>query len=57
MGFFADLKAKRADKKALRAFEAESAIWQEDAATLEKLIEVFNFEKWEKLKEQSRLKS
>ena len=26
-------------------------------ATGEKLIEVFNFEKWEKLKEQSRLKS
>ena len=41
MGFFADLKAKRADKKALRAFEAESAIWQEDVATLNKLIEVF----------------
>ena len=41
MGFFANLKAKRADKKAKQIFDGQMAIWQEDVATLNKLITVF----------------
>jgi hypothetical protein len=41
MSWFSDFKAKRADKKALQAHNALQAAWQEDIATLDKLIEVF----------------
>jgi hypothetical protein len=41
MGFFADFKAKRADKAATRLFEAQMSVWQEDIEQLDKLIEVF----------------
>lgn len=41
MGFFADFKAKRADKAATRLFDAQVAVWQDDVASLEKLITVF----------------
>ena len=41
MGFFADFKAKRADKAATRLFDAQMSVWQEDIAQLDKLIEVF----------------
>ena len=41
MGFFADFKAKRADKKATQVFEAQMAVWNDDVASLEKLITVF----------------
>lgn len=41
MGFFADFKAKRADKRATQAFDYQHTVWQEDIAQLEKLIEVF----------------
>jgi hypothetical protein len=41
MSWFSDFKLKRADKKALQAHSARQAAWQEDVATLDKLIEVF----------------
>jgi hypothetical protein len=41
MSWFSDFKLKRADKKALQAHSALQAAWQEDVATLDKLIEVF----------------
>lgn len=41
MSWFSDFKLKRADKKALQAHSALQAAWQEDIATLDKLIEVF----------------
>ena len=41
MSWFSDLKAKRADKKALQAHSALHQMWQEDLATLEKIIAVF----------------
>ena len=41
MGFFADFKAKRADKRAQREFDHQYFLWQEDMAQLDKLIEVF----------------
>ena len=41
MSWFSDFKAKRADKKALQAHSLLQAAWQEDIATLDKLIEVF----------------
>lgn len=41
MGFFADLKAKRADKKATQLFNSQMNVWNEDVASLEKLISVF----------------
>ena len=41
MSWFSDFKLKRADKKALQAHSALQAAWQEDIATLYKLIEVF----------------
>jgi hypothetical protein len=41
MGFFADFKAKRADKAATRLFDAQMSVWQEDTEQLDKLIEVF----------------
>ena len=41
MSWFSDLKAKRADKKALQAHSALHQIWQEDLATLERIIAVF----------------
>ena len=42
MGFFADFKAKRADKRATQEFGYLHYMWQEDIAQLDKLIEVFN---------------
>jgi hypothetical protein len=42
MGFFADFKAKRADKRATQEFDYLYYMWQEDIAQLDKLIEVFN---------------
>jgi hypothetical protein len=41
MSWFSDFKAKRADKKALKAHNALHLAWQEDLATLEKIITVF----------------
>lgn len=41
MGFFADFKAKRADKRAQQEFDHQYFLWQEDMAQLDKLIEVF----------------
>jgi len=41
MGFFADFKAKRADKRATQEFDYLHHVWQEDIAQLDKLIEVF----------------
>lgn len=41
MGFFADFKAKRADKRATQTFDYQHTLWQEDISHLEKLIEVF----------------
>ncbi len=41
MGFFADFKAKRADKRATQEFDYLHYTWQEDIAQLDKLIEVF----------------
>ena len=41
MGFIADFKAKRADKAAVRLFDAQMSVWQEDIEQLDKLIEVF----------------
>ena len=41
MGFFADFKAKRADKRAQQEFDYLHYMWQEDIAQLDKLIEVF----------------
>ena len=41
MGYFTDLKAKRADKAATKEFTRLHAIWQEDVDTLTKLITVF----------------
>ena len=41
MGFFADFKAKRADKRAQREFDHQYFLCQEDMAQLDKLIEVF----------------
>jgi len=41
MSWFSDFKVKRADKKALQAHSLLQAAWQEDVATLDKLIEVF----------------
>lgn len=41
MGFFADFKAKRADKRARQEFDHQYFLWQEDMAQLDKLIEVF----------------
>ena len=41
MSWFSDFKAKRADKKALQAHSALLLMWQEDLATLEKIIAVF----------------
>ena len=41
MGWIADLKAKRADKAALRDYNYALSLWQEDRATLTKLITVF----------------
>ena len=41
MGFFADFKAKRADKAATRLFQAQMSLWHEDVSQLDKLIEVF----------------
>ncbi len=41
MGYFANLKAKRADKAATKEYNRLHAIWQEDLETLTKLITVF----------------
>jgi len=41
MGFFTEFKAKRAAKAATRAHSAALANWEEDRATLTKLITVF----------------
>lgn len=41
MGYFANLKAKRADKAATNEYNRLHAIWQEDVETLAKLIIVF----------------
>jgi len=41
MGFVADFKAKRADKRATQEFDYLHYTWQEDIAQLEKLIKVF----------------
>ena len=41
MGFFADFKEKRADKRAKQEFDYLHYMWQEDIAQLDKLIEVF----------------
>jgi hypothetical protein len=41
MGYFSNLKAKRADKAATKEYNRLHAIWQEDVATLTKLITVF----------------
>jgi hypothetical protein len=41
MGFFADFKAKRAAKRAADQHNRLLAIWEEDMATLKKLITVF----------------
>ena len=41
MSIFSDFKTKRADKAATREFEHLHAVWEEDRATLDKLIEVF----------------
>ncbi len=41
MGFFADFKAKRAAKRAADQHNRLQAIWEEDMATLKKLITVF----------------
>ena len=41
MGFFADFKAKRADKAATILFQAQMSLWHEDVSQLDKLIEVF----------------
>jgi hypothetical protein len=41
MGYFANLKAKRADKAATKEYNRLHAIWQEDVETLTKLITVF----------------
>ena len=41
MGFFADLKAKRAAKAATKAHNAALVIWREDYETLKKIITVF----------------
>jgi hypothetical protein len=41
MGFFADFKAKRAAKRATDQHNRIHAIWEEDMATLKKLITVF----------------
>jgi len=41
MGYFSNLKAKRADNAATKEYNRLHAIWQEDVATLTKLITVF----------------
>ena len=41
MSWFSDFKAKRAEKKALKNHAALYSAWQEDIATLEKLITIF----------------
>jgi hypothetical protein len=41
MSWLLDLKAKRADKAATKEYNRLHAIWQEDVATLTKLITVF----------------
>jgi len=41
MGFFADWKIKRADKKATQEFNVLHATWQSDLDAVKKLIEVF----------------
>jgi len=41
MGFFADFKAKRAEKRATQEFDHLHYVWQEDISQLDKLIEVF----------------
>ncbi len=41
MGFFADFKAKRAAKRAADQHNRLQAIWEENMATLKKLITVF----------------
>jgi hypothetical protein len=41
MSWFSDFQAKRAEKKALKAHSVLHALWQEDVATLDKLIAVF----------------
>ena len=41
MSIFSDFKTKRADKAATREFEHLHAVWEEDRATLGKLIAVF----------------
>lgn len=41
MGWIANFKAKRADKAATEDFNRRMAEWQEDVATLEKIITVF----------------
>ena len=41
MSWYSDFKAKRADKKATRAFTAAHQTWAEDFQTLEKIITVF----------------
>ena len=41
MGFFADFKAKRAATAAAKAHSAALADWEDDRATLAKLITVF----------------
>jgi len=38
MGFFADFKAKRADKRASQEFDYLYYVWQEDIAQLDKLL-------------------
>lgn len=41
MGWYSDFKAKRAAKAALELHQAELAAWQEDLASIDKLITVF----------------
>ena len=41
MGIFSDFQAKRADKFATKEFEHLHAVWEEDKATLAKLVTVF----------------
>ncbi|MEY4972138.1 MAG: hypothetical protein RL399_95 [Actinomycetota bacterium] len=41
MKWFSDLKAKRAAKKAHERYELELAAWQDDLATIDRLITVF----------------
>ena len=41
MGIFSDFQAKRADKSATKEFEHLHAVWEEDKATLAKLVTVF----------------